>query len=357
MKNDNRLLAMIDLDKPIIVAPMVGVSTPALTAAVSSSGALGSFGAGASTAAETQALIKATRTLTTGPFNVNVFCHQPAKSDPAREAKWIEFIEPILKEFGAERPAALRLPYKSFLEDEDTLDMLIDERPAVVSFHFGLPPKAWVERLRQASIITLATATSLKEAAAAQATGIDAVVAQGIEAGGHRGTFDQQRDASLGTLVLTRLLASRLQIPVIAAGGIMDGQGIAAALALGAEAVQMGTAFVLCPESAAKPSYRKNLAGEAALNTAITAVISGRPARGLVHRFHREIDVANAPPLPDYPIAYDAGKLLVAAASKSEGGFEVQWAGQGAPLARSLAAARLIEVLMEELATGRSFGA
>jgi nitronate monooxygenase len=203
--------------------------------------------------------------------------------------------------------------------------------------------------------VLLATATSLAEGRAAEAAGMDAVVAQGYEAGGHRGVFDPAAaDERLGTLALTRLLVRRLGVPVVAAGGIMDGAGVAAVLRLGAVAAQLGTAFVACPESGAGAAYRAALLAGDAAHTVMTAGISGRPARCLANRFTAlaETLAARTPPLipPDYPIAYDAGKALhAAAAARGEHGYGAQWAGQGAPMARALPAAELIATLAREL--------
>jgi nitronate monooxygenase len=351
MNRIDQLTRMLGVSHPLVQAPMAGVSTPALAAAVSNAGGLGSLGIGASTAEEARALISATRALTSRPFNVNLFCHAPATADAAREAAWLAHLAPLFAEFGAAPPATLRPGYRSALEDEAMLQMLLEERPAVVSFHFGLPPEGWIAALRGAGIVTLATATTLKEAILVEQAGIDAVVAQGMEAGGHRGTFNSGKndDSELGTFILVRLLALRTRLPVLAAGGIMDGAGIAAALALGAAGVQMGTAFVPCSESGAGPAYRAALAGAGAQHTRITAAVSGRPARGLLNRQHTDVDTPTAPPLPDYPIAYDAAKALAAAAvARGVHDFSAQWAGQGAPLARALPAAQLVELLLEE---------
>jgi nitronate monooxygenase len=230
----------------------------------------------------------------------------------------------------------------------------------VVSFHFGLPSANAITQLKRAGIVLLASATNLDEAERAVAAGIDAIVAQGYEAGGHRGVFDPAApDSRLGVAVLTRLLVSRLSVPVIAAGGIMDGAGIVAMLDLGAEAAQLGTAFIACPESSADPFYRDALFGPGATATEMTALISGRPARCLPNRFTALKDTAlKGVTAPDYPIAYHAGKALaVAGRAKGEGGFGAQWAGQGAPLARAMPAADLVRTLAAELwavrATGR----
>lgn len=345
---------MLGIDLPIIQAPMVGVSTPQLAAAVCNGGGLGSIGLGASSPEQAREMIAQTRALTSRPFNANLFCHRPAQADAAREARWCEHLRPLFAEFGQSPPGALREIYRSFVADPAMLGMLLEEKPAVVSFHFGLPAPDWIAQLKQAGIRLMATATSLAEARQIEAAGLDMIIAQGAEAGGHRGVFEPEAgDALLGTLAVTRLLAARTSLPVIAAGGIMDGQGIRAALALGAQAVQMGTAFILCPESAANGAYREAMGSERAQRTAITSAISGRPARGLVNRLFSDLDGPSAPPLPDYPITYDAAKALHAAASAQGcNDFAVQWAGQGAPLARSMPASELMATLARELQSG-----
>ena len=345
-----QLLKQLGIEHPIIQAPMAGVSTPEMAAAVSNAGGLGSIAVGASGVAQARQMIERTRALTARPFNVNVFCHAPARRDPVREATWLEYLAPLFAEFGAEVPAGLDEIYPSFLHDGAALAMLLELRPAVVSFHFGLPPAECIRALHEAGIQLLATATNLHEAELVEQAGIDVIVAQGIEAGGHRGMFDPEAtDARLSTAVLVRLLARHTRLPVIAAGGIMDGAGIAAMLALGASAVQLGTAFVLCPESAANAGYRANMQGARTARTVLTAALSGRPARGMVNRLIAYGEAEGSPPPPDYPVAYDAAKRLNAAASKhGDTEFAAHWAGQGAPLARALPAAELVSQLVAE---------
>jgi len=345
------LLAMLGVDLPIIQAPMAGTSSPALAAAVANAGALGSVGVGASNAAGAGKMIAEIRERSNRSFNVNVFCHRPAKADAAVEAAWVEKLRPQFEAFGAAPPKALTEIYKSFVADDDMLATLVAERPKVVSFHFGLPSADRIRALKEAGIVLLGSATNLAEGRALEAAGIDAVVAQGFEAGGHRGIFDPDaEDDRLGTLALTRLLARGLSVPVIAAGGIMDGAGIDAVLRLGASAAQLGTAFIGCPESLADSAYRALLASDAANHTVMTRAISGRPARCLANGFTAlGADIAPAE-IPAYPIAYDAGKALNAAGKAAgQTGFGAQWAGQGAPMARPMPAAELVALLASEM--------
>ncbi|WP_069094666.1 NAD(P)H-dependent flavin oxidoreductase [Methyloligella halotolerans] len=345
----HELLNRLGLSLPIFQAPMAGTATPEMAAAVSESGGLGSVGLASAGPDGAKTMIEAIRSASNRPFNVNLFCHRPAQADPERESAWIGRMRPVFEGFGAEPPETLREINTSFLVDEAMLDVLLEQRPPVISFHLGLPRPEQVQALKKTGAILIASATSLAEGEAAVASGMDAVVAQGYEAGGHRGIFEPDgEDTRLGTFALTRLLVAKLPVPVIAAGGIMDGAGISAALQLGAIAAQLGTAFIGCPESAADEGYRKALQSDAAYHTEMIASISGRPARCLANRFTvfaAELGEA----IPDYPIAYDAAKALNAAAKAAgETGFGPQWAGQGAPLARPMPAAELVARLGEE---------
>jgi nitronate monooxygenase len=357
MKDSPNLLARLGVALPIIQAPMAGVGTPALAAAVSNAGALGSLGVGAMNAQSARAAIHELRALSSKPFNVNVFTHAPAVADPVRESRWLEYLAPHFARFGAKPPTALREIYTSFVEDDAIFEMLLDERPAMVSFHFGLPSATKIAALREAGIVLVASATNLDEAAQIQAAGLDGIVAQGAEAGGHRGNFDPSApDELLGTMALVRLIVREIPLPVIAAGGIMDGAGIAAALALGAQAAQLGTAFVASPESAADAAYRAALLSPESRTTFISA-ISGRAARGIKNRFSELGDDPARPALPDYPIAYDAGKALHGAA-KAQGSAEyaAQWAGQAVRLTRAMPAAELVETLVRETREAQTNG-
>lgn len=330
---------------------MAGVSTPAMAASVSNCGALGSIGIGAADLAGARQMIEETQRLTNEPFNVNVFCHAPAVADEQKETAWIKRLQPLFEKFGAQPPAHLKEIYKSFVDDEPCLELLLELKPKVVSFHFGLPPKSFIERLKAANVVLLATATNIDEAQMIAAAGVDAIVAQGYEAGGHRGIFDPANgDSCLSAAALTRTIAGKIGIPVIMAGGIMNGAGINAALKLGAQAAQLGTAFVLCDESQADKYYRQAMLSQAAYSTVMTAVISGRSARCLENSFTRLAGTVLPNEIPSYPIAYDAAKALNAAGKQAgDGGYGAQWAGQGAPLARSMKTAELIEKLKEEM--------
>ncbi|WP_404362882.1 NAD(P)H-dependent flavin oxidoreductase [Marinobacter sp.] len=345
------MTALPGIDYPIIQAPMAGVSTPELAAVVSDAGALGSISVGAATPGKAREMIADTRALTIKPFNVNVFCHQPATLDAGRETRWLTHLKPFFEAFGATPPTGLREIYQSFVTDPEMLQVLLDEKPAFVSFHFGLPPASHIQALHDAGIHLLACATTVEEGRRIEQAGVDAIVAQGLEAGGHRGMFRPALgDPGLHMEDLVRSLSESTRIPVIAAGGIMDGHGIVRAIRAGACAAQLGTAFVLCPESSANGGYRQALMDARPGGTQITAAISGRPARGLINRMHHEVGVSTAPDLPDYPVAYDAAKALHRAASKNGSEeFAAHWAGTGVGQARALGTAELVRDLVREL--------
>ncbi|TCM19505.1 nitronate monooxygenase [Novosphingobium sp. PhB165] len=344
-------LARLGLSIPLIQAPMAGTSTPALAAEVSNAGALGSLALGAIGPDEARRQIADLRARTDGPFNLNLFVHETPRPDPAGEQAWLDALAPLFREYGAQPPAALETIYDSFAGNTAMLEVVLEAKPAVVSFHFGLPDPETISALKAAGCLLLGSVTSLAEADLSLAAGIDVLVAQGWEAGGHRGMFDPDaRDDRLGAFALTRLLARWGKLPVVAAGGIMDGADIRAALDLGAVAAQLGTAFIACPETSADTAYRGLLASDAASHTAMTRAISGRPARCLANRFTQFGERPDLPPVPAYPRTYHAGKALSAAAKAAgEPLYGAQWAGQGAPLARSIPAAQLVAQLAAEL--------
>jgi len=286
----DHLLRLLQITWPIIQAPMAGISTPSMAAAVSNAGGLGSLGVGAMTASAAAASAAAFRELSRASLNVNVFCHRPPTENAPAEADWLQRLRPEFEKVGSEPPASISDIHKSFVEDDLMLATIIAARPRAVSFHFGLPPEAAIRALREAGIILLGTATSHPEARILEKSGVHAVVAQGYEPGGHQGVFDPDAaDDQLGTLPLTRLLVRNLGVPVIAAGGIMDGAGIASVLHLGAAAAQLGTALLATDESAADEGYRRALLSDAANHTMMTrhlrppGVLSGKPVHGLRH--------------------------------------------------------------------------
>lgn len=342
----------LSLELPLIQAPMAGVSTPVLAAQVCNAGALGSLAVGHLTPDKARQSILDLRMQTQRAFNVNLFVHAPCQPDPIGERVWLDALAPVFAQYGTTPPPALKTIYASLSESPAMLEVLVETAPACVSFHFGLPDNDAICRLKAAGCLLLASVTSGTEAAQAEHAGIDVLIAQGWEAGGHRGMFDPDApDAKLPTLALVRELTQHGRCPVVAAGGIMDGAGIRRALDAGAVAAQLGTAFLACPESAADEAYRTHLQSDAAHHTVMTRLISGRPARCLANRFTALARQPDLPSPPAYPRAYDAGKALNAAArAQGESGFGAQWAGQGAPLVRPMNAADLVHLLAAELA-------
>ncbi len=358
MTQSDSLLDRLEIDCPIISAPMAGVSTPEMAAAVSNAGALGSIAVGATNAAGAEKMLADFRGLSSRSLNVNVFCHRPAHANVERESRWIERLRPEFERFGATPPASLKEIYRSFVEDDEMLELLVAAKPKVVSFHFGLPPLDRVCRLVDAGILLFGTATNLVEAKTLVAAGVNAIVAQGAEAGGHRGMFDPDSpDDTLSTKDLTQLLVRELDVPIIAAGGMMTGGDIEEVLRLGSSAAQLGTAFVSCDESLADAGFKKALLSSSAGSTLFTRAISGRPARCISNRFTSVVEGVSPVDVPDYPIAYDLGKALHAAAkAKDEFGFGAQWSGTGGSRARAMPAAKLVATLREELAQARFIG-
>ena len=342
------LLEQLEIKHAIFLAPMAGVSTPELAAEVSNQGALGSLGLGASTAEAARQQILATQALTDQPFQVNFFCHQSASLDSQTAQQWIQHLRPQFAKYGAAPPEQLRCIYPSFLDNDDFLNAVLETRPKAVSFHFGIPHAHQIQALKNAGIVTLVSATHLTEAQAIEAAGIDIIIAQGIEAGGHRGIFNQSFDSCIKTADLVQLLKKHCSTPVVAAGGIMTGQQAKAMLQLGADAVQLGTAFVQCKTSNANNAYRKALFNQPL--TQVTASISGRPARGLINHWHTQVDAPDRPPVAAYPYAYDLGKQLHAAASQQgDHGFGAFWAGSNVAQIRELEAADLVNQLVLEM--------
>ena len=342
------LIERLSLKHSIFLAPMAGVSTPELAAEVSNAGALGSLGLGANTVEQARKQILKTQQLTRQPFQLNFFCHRSKILDQDTAQEWIEYLEPHFRKFDASAPHELKNIYPSFKDSDDYLNLVLETCPAAVSFHFGIPHPHQIEALKKAKILTMVSATNLAEAKAIAEAGIDVIIAQGVEAGGHRGCFNPHRDSAIKTTDLVRLILQYLDLPVVAAGGIMNGRQAQQCLALGAQAVQLGTAFVQCPSSNANAAYREALFNRPL--TQITSTISGRPARGLINAWHTEVDLVQRPSLPAYPYVYDIAKQLHQIASK-QGHYEYGafWAGSNAAQIRQLNAVDLINLLNLEI--------
>lgn len=342
------LLQQLAIKHPIFLAPMAGVSTPELAAEVSNQGGLGSLGLGANTPQSVREQILKTQALTENPFQVNFFCHQSTELNLEKAKQWIEYLHPHFEKFGVQPPQELHCIYPSFLDNDDFLNVVLETKPKAVSFHFGIPHPHQIKALKEAGILTMVSATNLIEAQAIEAAGIDIIIAQGIEAGGHRGIFNQTFDAAIKTSDLVQLIVKHCKLPVVAAGGIMTGLQAKHMLGLGATAVQLGTAFVQCQTSNASAEYRKALFTEPV--TQISASLSGRPARGLLNHWHTKIDSPTRPLQPEYPYAYDLAKQLNALASKHHDyGFGAFWAGSNVAQIRELGASDLVNQLVVEM--------
>ncbi|MCC6304550.1 MAG: nitronate monooxygenase [Rhodobacteraceae bacterium] len=327
---------------------MARAATPALAAAVANAGGLGGLGSATLSLAALATEVAAVRAATNGGLNLNFFCHAPPRADAATAAAAAAALAPHHAALGLAPPEAAALPAVPPPFDAARLDWLLAHPPRVASFHFGLPPAAAIARLRAAGVRVLATATTLAEARAVEDAGCDAVIAQGWEAGGHRGAFlPEAADRGVGLFALLPQVVDGVAIPVIAAGGIADGRAIAAALMLGAEGVQIGTGFLLCPEAATSPAARAALAAATDADTHLTAAYSGRPARARATAFGAAFQSA---PFADYPLPRAVtGPLLAAAAAAGRedyASFHLQ--GQAAALARTLPAADLVARLAAE---------
>jgi nitronate monooxygenase len=296
--------------------------------------------------------LAALQAATSGPFNVNFFCHQPLPPDAECEAAWRKMLAPYYRELGIDLvsipPGLGRAPFS-----HEAADVLAEFRPAVVSFHFGLPAPELVTRVKGWGAKVLSSATTVDEARWLEARGVDAIIAQGLEAGGHRGIFlSDDLTTQVGTFALVPQIVHAVKVPVIAAGGIATAAGVAAAMQLGAVGVQVGTAFLFCPEATTSPLHRTALHSEAARHTALTNVFTGRPARGILNRIMRELGPLH-PSAPAFPLATSALAPLRAAAEKQgSSDFSPLWAGQNASSCRALPAAQFVD----ELAAGFTAG-
>ena len=344
---ESRLVSRLETRYPLIQAPMAVIATPELVAAVSGAGGLGSLGGGMSSPDTLREQIRSVRRLTDAPFAVNLFApFDPPDPAPGAVERMAQQLAPWRERLGLGEASAPTGARPSF---EDQVTVLVEERPPVFSFTFGLPPAGALADLREAGATIVGTATTVAEAVMLEQAGCDAVVAQGSEAGGHRGTFATLFASGLiGTVALVPQVVDRVSCPVVAAGGIMDGRGIAAALALGADGVQLGTAFVACDESAAPPPYVTSLAESDESATTVTAAFTGRPARGMRTPLFEEIESSGLE-IPPYPLQQEMTmQLMRSGIERGELDVVIRLAGQGAPMVRRLPAARLVAELASE---------
>jgi nitronate monooxygenase len=338
---------LLSIPLPIVQAPMAGVQGSELAIAVTQAGGLGSLPAATLTAEALRRELTAIRERTAGPVNINFFCHAAPAPDAAREASWRSLLAPYYAESGLDPDAAPTGPARAPFSHE-LADVLAELPPAVVSFHFGLPAPDLLERVRATGAKILSSATTVDEARWLEARGVDAVIAQGLEAGGHRGHFlSDDLAAQAGTFALLPQIVRAVRVPVLAAGGIADARGVAAARALGASAVQVGTAYLLCPEATTSAVHRQALTAEAGEATALTNVFTGRPARGIRNRLMRELGPLRAD-VPAFPLAAAAvTPLRTKAESEGRGDFSPLWAGQNTGGCRAVPAALTTRELAE----------
>jgi nitronate monooxygenase len=343
-----KISELLGIALPIIQAPMAGAQASAMAIAVSNAGGLGSLPCAMLTADGLRKELESMRTQTSKPFNVNFFCHAAPVADAGRESAWRAALTPYYKHYGID-PAGIpagpgRAPFSA-----EFADVLEQYRPAVVSFHFGLPPAALLARVKSWRSKIFASATTVEEALWLEAHGVDAVIAQGVEAGGHRGVFlSDDLSTQVGTFALLPQVVRAVKVPVIAAGGIANAQGVAAAMALGAAGVQIGTAYLLCPEATITAVHRRALKSESARHTALTNLFTGRPARGIMNKVMRELGPISKLP-PAFPLATSAiVPLRAKAEAEGSGDFSPLWSGQNATGCKEIPAGQLTR----ELAAG-----
>ena len=341
----NDLLELLAIAHPVVQAPMSGFTPPALAAAVCNAGALGSIGCAGQPAAALREQVATLRQATNHPFNLNFFVHAHPQDNPAATARMQARLTPYFDEFGLGPVPEPVEPFPPF--DDEQLDLILELRPRVVSFHFGLPHPTAIRRIKQAGAIILSSATTVAEARSLAADGADVIIAQGSEAGGHRGTFSGSQGAgTVGTLALVPQIADAVRQPVIAAGGIADGRGIAAAFALGASGAQLGTAFLGCPEATVSPLHRARLRTATDDATEVTRAFTGRPARALRNRYI--VEMADSEPL-EFPLQGSLVRpLWQLPDDQARAAFTPVWAGQAAALMREMPAGRLVEQLADE---------
>jgi len=341
---DTRILDLLGIDVPIIQAPMAGATTPAMVIAANQAGALGSMPAAALSTEQLREALATIRQGSTRPINVNFFCHQPPLVDDERDRQWKHLLEPYYRELGADfdapTPVSNRAPF-----DDGACQVVEAFCPEVVSFHFGLPEKALLDRVKATGAKVLSSATTVEEAVWLEQQGCDAIIAMGLEAGGHRGIFlSDDLNTQIGLMALVPQIVDAVSVPVIAAGGIGDARGIVAAFALGASAVQMGTAYLFTPEANVSASHHHALRHAQASETALTNLFTGRPARGIVNRVMRELGAIN-PLAPAFP---RAGGALMPLKAKDEAGFSNLWSGQALRLGKDIGTFELTRELARQ---------
>ena len=346
MWQDRRLTELLGIEHPIIQAPMAGSTTPAMAAAAANAGCLGSLGCAFMTPDGYTQAFEQTRAATNRRLNMNFFCHDEPKDDPAKAATIRDRIGALFEELGA--GAVPEVVPTNFPYHEAIHEAVCASRPGVVSFHFGLPEDRFVRDLKDLGTVILSSATTPAEARDLEARGVDAVIAQGWEAGGHHGYYLADQGSQTGTMALVPQVVDAVSVPVIAAGGIADGRGIAAALALGAAGVQIGTAFLSTAEAGIQPAHRRALAASDGTDTRPTKAFSGRPARGITNRYMREM-AAHEDTLPDFPLMNTVtAPLRKASAVADSPDFMSLWAGQAVGLNREATMAELVETLVAE---------
>jgi nitronate monooxygenase len=344
------LQELLGIELPIIQAPMAGVQGSALAVAVSNAGGLGSLPCAMLSPETLRKELVTVTSQTSRPFNVNFFCHTPPRPDPEREAAWKNVLAPYYKEFGVDVASIPMGPGRAPFS-HDMADVLAEFKPPVVSFHFGLPSPELLARVRDWDPVVLSSATTVDEARWLEANGADAIIAQGFEAGGHRGHFlSGDLTKQMSTFALVPQVAREVEVPVIAAGGIADSQGMAAAVALGAAGVQVGTAYMLSPEATTSPVHRAALKSNSARHTALTNLFSGGAARGIMNRLMRELGPMSGV-APEFPLAAAAlAPLRAKAEAAGSGDFSPLWSGQNPTGCREIPAAQFTQNLALSIA-------
>jgi len=346
MWKDTRLIELLQIEHPIIQAPMAGASTPQMASASANAGCLGSLGCAMMSADVYTETFNKTRALTNGALNMNFFCHAEPKLDANKISRVEAELKPYYQELGIDEipeTVPTHFPFEG-----EVSEAVLASAPNIVSFHFGLPDQEIVTAFKQKGIKILCSATTASEAKDLEARGVDAIIAQGWEAGGHHGFYLEDHTAAIGTMALVPQLVDAVKVPIIAAGGIADGRGIAAAIALGAAGVQIGTAFLTCEESSVPKVHQNSLMASDGSNTTLTKVFSGRPARGIKNRYSEDLKKIEDD-LPDFPLMNTlTGPLRKKSAVSDNPDFVAQWSGQAVGLNRKTTTAELIKTLVDE---------